>query len=207
MHTSSDSLPHSDQVFSEDERSSFQAICDAIHTKSSLQGYFEIVPLSATAATVGIGAIDKAAQRLHFGSLVKTIENNRTTVTVRGMGGRELPNAPQEFRTVNEALTFSKAYFEYMSTQFFSSENNSPPIDPTRENLGEAKDKQSMGIAMRIASFAGIIGMFIAFGVICSLIGFVAYFLTKTKIGTGGAICLALAVALAARVLFGTMLR
>lgn len=199
--------PAADGVFSEDEKAAFQTTCNTISVRSGLHGYFEIVPLTASASTVGFGATNGNTERVPFASLVKSIENGKTVVTIRGLNGKELPDAPQTFPSVDAALTFSSGYFEFMSAQLRPFEGKEHQANLRQETLDGAKNQNTVSLAARVASLAGIIGMFIVFGVICSLLGFAAYFLSKSKIGTGKAIFLAIAVALVARVFFRAALK
>ena len=52
---------------------------------------------------------------------------------------------------------------------------------------------------LRMASLIGIVAMYVLFGLICSLIGFVAFFLTKSKIGGVKAVVVAVVVAAIAK--------
>jgi hypothetical protein len=109
--------PTAGGVFSKQEEATLNALCDAMNRRSGLPAFFEIVPLTATTSTVGIGSTLKSGERIPFGSLVKSIENHSTTVTLRGFNGRELPDAPQTFPSVDAALSFSHDYFVFMSTR------------------------------------------------------------------------------------------
>ena len=60
---------------------------------------------------------------------------------------------------------------------------------------------------IRFASLLGIVGMYVVFGLICSLIGFAAYFLVKSKIGPQKAIFVTVVVAAFARLLVSLLLK
>lgn len=106
-----------EEVFSRQDKNAIQALCDAMNMGSGQPAYFDIVPLTANASSVGIGLTHQTGERVLIGSIVKSTENNLTTVTLRGLNASELPDAPQTFPSVEAALSFSFLYFEFMSTE------------------------------------------------------------------------------------------
>lgn len=60
---------------------------------------------------------------------------------------------------------------------------------------------------MRLASLLGIVAMYVVFGLTCSLAGFSAYFLVKSKIGPQKAIFVTVVVAAFAQLLVSLLLK
>lgn len=96
------------------------------------------------------------------------------------------------YNSIDEALKHAVAFIKVVVTN----DRKKLPIRAVKSKPA----KEDIQWYWRVASLIGIVVMYLLFGLICSLIGFAAYFLTKSKLGTAKAIGVTLVVAATARV-------
>lgn len=116
----SSSLPYAkslDGIFTEDEIRKLRVVSISMGKKAGLQGFVDFTSVGSSAAAASIGLITDGGDSVAFGSLVKALEANGSTVSARGLGGNRLPEAPELFEDVDTAIEFMQPYLDFMSTK------------------------------------------------------------------------------------------
>lgn len=106
------------QVFTAHEVFDLRSLASRVGQSAGVEGFVEFTPMGSTACSVGFGLISSNGTQLPLGSFVKSIDSNGVVVTVRGIKGTEIPNAPSSFTSFDSALKFSRSYFEFASERF-----------------------------------------------------------------------------------------
>lgn len=175
-------------VLSPEEIHYTQAYANELGHSCGLSGYADFVEAKTGVMSIAIGVIRKETKMI-LGTVVVVSNMPDSSCSVRDFLNKPMPG-PEYYSSIYAALVSTRPYF-----------NKLAQLAAERDASDGTTPKKPTNFATRIASVVGIVGMFAVFGVICSLLGFAAYFASRSKIGTSKAVGLTVAVALASRVL------
>jgi hypothetical protein len=116
-HSLSPSSKPFDNIFTEDEVRQLRAVSISIGKNAGLQGFVDFALVGGSTAAVGLGVVSERGDQVPLGTLVKSLGTNGTTVSVRGLGGNRIPDAPEMFDDVKAAIVFMQPYLYFMSAR------------------------------------------------------------------------------------------
>lgn len=86
-----------------------------IRQDTGVDASIDYVALAPNTSVAGILMKTKEGAALPVGSFVKSLELDKRVVTLRGFQGMRLPEAPEQFESFSEAVSFSRPYFLFMA--------------------------------------------------------------------------------------------
>lgn len=178
--------------FSPDDLTELDNLKDSL-SQLSIKSYVETIKRAKSSCSAIIGILTTDWERVPVISITKTHTGSEISVSFHDpLNGDQLRNSVK-FSSIKQAIN---TYSDDIKT-LFKNKDTSTSISANNTTLSsDSIPKPSLSAGVRIASLIGIVLMYIAFGMICSLLGFVAYFLSRSKIGTKQAVFLAIAVAM-----------
>jgi len=183
--------------FSLDDLTELDNLKDSL-AQLNIKSYVETIKRVKSSCSAIIGILNPDCDRVPVVSITKSHTGSEISVSFHDpLNGDQLRNSVK-FSSIKQAIY---TYSDDIKT-LFKNKDTSTLISATNTTLrSDSIPKPSSSGGIRIASFLGIVLMYIAFGMICSLLGFTAYFLSRSKIGTKQAVFLAIAVAMLAKLL------